>query len=72
MAGLKAAYARGKKGGRPRRLDDAQISVVKKLYAEKNNSVAEIGAMFHISRYTVFRIVKTSVNLDTPSTIPVS
>jgi DNA invertase Pin-like site-specific DNA recombinase len=36
QAGLTAARARGKTGGRPQALTDRQISIVQSLYADKN------------------------------------
>src|ERR1700709_204273 len=42
QAGLQAARARGRHGGRPRRLDEKKIKMMQALYADKNNSVEEI------------------------------
>ena len=48
QAGLEAARARGRKGGRPRAIEKitpAQLARAKALYAAKQNSVAEIMAL---------------------------
>jgi DNA invertase Pin-like site-specific DNA recombinase len=56
--GLEAARARGRTGGRKAKLTDAQASEVRKLYAAKEKTVAEIGELFGISRESVYRYVK--------------
>jgi len=59
VAGLSAARARGRLGGRPR-LNPKAAKVVhaRKLYADKSNSIAEICKTLHISRATLYRYVK--------------
>src|SRR5665213_2002006 len=42
MAGLRSALARGRKGGRPRRLGSEDLTVAKALIADGSMSVAEI------------------------------
>src|SRR4051812_38153918 len=51
VAGLEAARARGRRGGRPR-LDQqtAKITMAKKLHADKSNTIEEICKTLHISR----------------------
>jgi DNA invertase Pin-like site-specific DNA recombinase len=49
-AGLKAARARGKKGGRPPLLDTRQINRMLEMYHEQQNTVAEICKIYDISR----------------------
>src|SRR2546427_1068631 len=60
MAGLSAARARGRKGGRPR-LDTSSRKVVaaKKLYRDKTNSISEICRLLHISRASLYRYINT-------------
>jgi DNA invertase Pin-like site-specific DNA recombinase len=59
MAGLQAARARGRRGGRPRLKPSAyQIAMAKKLYADKTNSIADICRTLHISRATLYRYLK--------------
>jgi len=58
QAGLQAARARGRFGGRPRAqaLDNAKkVALAQTLYKDKNNTIAEICATLHISRSTLYR-----------------
>src|SRR3954453_15455947 len=57
-AGLEAARARGKLGGRPPALSPEKIKLARRLYADKSTSVAEICKMLGISRHTLRRYVK--------------
>jgi predicted transcriptional regulator YheO len=61
MAGLQAARARGRKGGRPR-LNPAvsKVAMAKKLYADHTNSIREICRTLHISRATLYRYLKAT------------
>jgi len=58
-AGLEAARKRGRKGGRKPKLTDDQREAVKVLYAQKEKSLAEIGEMFGVSKWTIYSVVKT-------------
>ena len=58
--GLEAARARGRVGGRKAKLTDAQATEVRRLYAAKDKTVAEIGELFGITRESVYRYVKAS------------
>ena len=60
QAGLAAARARGKRGGRPPALSPERIRFARRLYADKNNSVTEICKLLKISRHTLRRYVKTT------------
>jgi len=56
MAGLQAARARGRKGGRPRKPNtDTKIVMAKRLHADPNNSIAEICQTLGVSRATLNR-----------------
>jgi DNA invertase Pin-like site-specific DNA recombinase len=57
-AGLAAARARGRVGGRPRRASDGKVALARHLYQDPHHSVAEICSMLGISRSTFFRYVK--------------
>jgi DNA invertase Pin-like site-specific DNA recombinase len=48
-AGLKAARARGRMGGRPSLLDDRQIKRMLEMYEEQKNTVSEICKIYEIS-----------------------
>jgi len=50
QAGLKAARARGKMGGRPPLLDTRRINRMIEMYDEQKNTVAEICKIYNISR----------------------
>lgn len=53
-AGLKAARARGRLGGRPKALDDKRQELLFKLYDEKQHSIAEICELVGISKTTLY------------------
>jgi len=57
-AGLEAARKRGRKGGRKPKVSAKQIETMKKLYAEKTLSLAEIAEQFGVVKGTVHRYVK--------------
>src|SRR5215212_2856211 len=57
-AGLEAATARGKLGGRPKALSPEKIKLARRLYADTSTSVREICKMLGISRHTLQRYVK--------------
>jgi DNA invertase Pin-like site-specific DNA recombinase len=58
QAGLTAARARGKKGGRPKALTDRQISIAKSLYTDRKASIQEIFRTLKISTATLYRALK--------------
>lgn len=57
-AGLAAARARGRKGGRPIKLDEKKQKAVIQLYNERNHSVDEICQMMEISKPTPYSYVR--------------
>jgi DNA invertase Pin-like site-specific DNA recombinase len=57
QAGLTAARARGRKGGRPRALTSRKAQMATALYKDKNNTVAEICRTLRISRATLYRYI---------------
>jgi DNA invertase Pin-like site-specific DNA recombinase len=59
QAGLTAARARGKKGGRPKALSDRQISIAQSLYADRKTSIPEICRTLKVSKATLYRSLKT-------------
>jgi DNA invertase Pin-like site-specific DNA recombinase len=58
QAGLLAARARGKYGGRPQRLNANQRALLHTLYADKKNRSADILSTLHISKSTLYRSLK--------------
>jgi DNA invertase Pin-like site-specific DNA recombinase len=59
QAGLQAARARGRVGGRPKALDDPKkLAMAKQLYADPTNAIDDICRTLGISRTTFYRYVK--------------
>jgi DNA invertase Pin-like site-specific DNA recombinase len=54
QAGLSAARARGRKGGRPKTLDPAKRKLAVQLYDAKEHTIAEICRMMGISKPTLY------------------
>jgi DNA invertase Pin-like site-specific DNA recombinase len=54
-AGLSAARARGRSGGRPKALSEKQVQMLRHLAADPNRSVEEICDTLGISRMTYYR-----------------
>jgi DNA invertase Pin-like site-specific DNA recombinase len=57
QAGLRAARARGRKGGRPKVLEPAKRLLAVKLYTEKQHTIVEICRMMGISKPTLYNYV---------------
>jgi len=55
MAGLASARARGRTGGRPPQLSGDQVKTARRLYEQKDLTVAQIGEVLGVSRTTVYR-----------------
>jgi len=60
QAGLLAARARGRTGGRPKALRDRRLSMAQALYNNKQNSIADICQTLKISKATLYRYIKTA------------
>ncbi len=58
QAGLAAACARGRKGGRPRSLDARKVAMARALHADKSNSIEDICKTLHVSRSTLYRYLE--------------
>jgi DNA invertase Pin-like site-specific DNA recombinase len=54
QAGLSAARARGRNGGRPKTLDPAKRQLVVQLYDAKQHTISEICRMMGISKPTLY------------------
>ncbi|MDR2068028.1 MAG: recombinase family protein [Holosporaceae bacterium] len=61
QAGLTAARARGRKGGRPKALNGDKRALAVALYNEKKHSANKICAMMGISRPTLYKYIKASL-----------
>ncbi len=55
QAGLAAARARGRNGGRPRKLSKQREKLLYRLYDEREHTVAEIATMMGISKSALYR-----------------
>lgn len=56
-AGLQAARARGRLGGRPKALDERKADIARQLYRDKTNAIRDICKTLNISRATLYRYV---------------
>lgn len=56
LAGLAAARARGRKGGRPSRLDSGEKRIALAMMKNKEMSVAAIAKHLHVSRSTLYNL----------------
>lgn len=59
-AGVAAARARGRQGGRPEKLSGREKEMILTLMADTKNSVTEIAKQFGVSRSMLYRIVNES------------
>ncbi|MFW9872302.1 MAG: recombinase family protein [Candidatus Thorarchaeota archaeon] len=57
-AGLAAARVRGRKGGRPNKLDKDKIELVRELYNNGNLGIDRICQMIGISKPTLYKYIK--------------
>jgi DNA invertase Pin-like site-specific DNA recombinase len=55
MAGLTAARARGRNGGRPRVMSSEKLKVARSMFASGDHTVASIARVVNASRATVYR-----------------
>lgn len=55
QAGLRAARARGRQGGRPPTLDEKKLALARSLHKDPGNTVRDICATLGISRATFYR-----------------
>lgn len=60
-AGLKSARARGRVGGRPKKVSDGDKRMISALLADKANDPREIAKRFKISKSTMYRVAKESL-----------
>lgn len=58
-AGLDAARAKGKVGGRPSVVDPKKLATIKKLVASGDHSRADIARMVGVSQATLYRVLST-------------
>ncbi len=67
-AGLAAAKARGRKGGRPRKLKtNGKVALARQMFADQSHSIPEICAALGISRATLYRYVRDAKEASSSS-----
>jgi DNA invertase Pin-like site-specific DNA recombinase len=59
-AGLAAARARGRVGGRKRALTSAQVEMARELLADRQRNVASVAATFGVNRATLYRALRSA------------
>lgn len=64
-AGLAAARARGRKGGRPRKLSEKQMELARSLYSSKKHSIKDICQILDISKPTLYGYLRQSTRHST-------
>jgi DNA invertase Pin-like site-specific DNA recombinase len=69
QAGMAAARARGRMGGRPKKLNTpTKVAMAKNLYADHSHSIADICKSLGISRATLYRYLDTPTPADAQPT----
>ena len=59
-AGLEAARARGRVGGRPPKMMPAKVKVARQMYDSKDHTVEAIAQTLGVSRKTIYRSLATA------------
>lgn len=62
QAGLNAARARGRQGGRPKKMDETKIAAAKQLLKDQTLSIDSICKMLNVSKATLYRNIKSEGN----------
>lgn len=57
MAGLEAARARGRKGGRKPVMDEKKVALARKMMADRETSATEVAEILGVSKATLYRYV---------------
>ena len=60
QAGLAAARARGRKGGRPKLLDERKVAMAQALYDSGEHSIKDICQTLGVSRATLYRYIEAT------------
>ncbi len=60
LAGLKAARARGRGGGRPKKLSPNELKTIRSLLRSNEVPVQDIAAQFKVNRSTLYRNVAST------------
>jgi len=67
LAGMKAARARGKLGGRPPKLSEGEMAMAKSLIKANDVPISEIARQLGVSRTTLYRLFPVSASKDKDS-----
>jgi len=59
-AGLKAARARGRNGGRPRALSEKQVREIRLLLSDPETRVQDVAQRYRVSRTTIYKYLSAS------------
>ncbi len=62
QAGLQAARARGRKGGRPKTLNKDKQALAVQLYDERKHTVTQICELMGVSRPTLYKYIEAAKN----------
>ena len=65
-AGLEAARARGRSGGRPRVLDDEGLAMALELYRSNKTQVSSIAKRLGVAKRTLYRYLERSKVAELP------
>jgi DNA invertase Pin-like site-specific DNA recombinase len=65
QAGLRAARARGRKGGRPKSLNAEKQALAVELYQRKEHTIEQICEMMGISKPTLYKYVEAGTSATT-------
>src|SRR5690606_15099633 len=63
QAGLKAARARGRLGGRPKAMDKTKLKIASTLMRDKTMSISQICKQIGVSRATLYRYINPDGSL---------
>lgn len=69
QAGLAAARARGRQGGRPPTLTADQIKTARRMYEQRDMTVEQIGDVLGVSRTTIYRALRKQQPASTRRTV---
>ncbi len=67
LAGLAAARARGRVGGRPRRLSADQVRIAQQLMAGPDMTGAQVAVALHVLRATLYRALTSKESRRWPA-----
>ncbi len=70
IAGLSAARARGRVGGRPSKPSAEQRAMARRLYDERQHTVEQIGQLLGVSRTSIYRALATDAAPEGPGKAP--